>query len=126
MTDKERRQNGYREDTDEDLCRLRLVVSPRSLGLDVAASGRLASHCLAGHCDVMVRGLAPLVSAQRAAVARSQAVLADLDRHLAALEASLAAGEPDPNLCLEEGGERHDELRLRAGLPVRTVLLTQD
>ena len=58
--------------------------------------------------------------------ARSQAELAELDRHLAALEVSLAAGEPDPNLCLEEGGERHDELRLRAGLPVRTMLLTQD
>jgi hypothetical protein len=66
------------------------------------------------------------VSAQRAAVARSQADLAELDRQLAALEVSLAAGEPDPNLCLEEGGERNDELRVRTGLPVRPVLLTQD
>ena len=121
-----RRQNGYREYTDDDLCRLRLIVSLRGLGLDVPTAGRLARHCLSGRCDVMVRDLAPLVSAQRAAVARSQAELADLDRHLAALEVSLAAGEPDPNLCLEEGGERDDELRLRAGLPVRTMLLTQD
>lgn len=66
----------------------------------------------------MTRDLAPLVSAQRAAVARSQAELADLDRHLAALEVSLAAGDPDPNLCLEKGGESGDELRLRAALPV--------
>ena len=121
-----RRENGYREYTDDDLCRLRLVVSLRSLGLDVATAGRLASHCLAGQCDVMARDLAPLVSAQRAAVARSQAELAELDRQLAALEVSLAAGEPDPNLCLEEGGERDDELRVRTGLPVRPVLLTQD
>jgi len=121
-----RRENGYREYTDDDLCRLQLVVSLRSLGLDVATAGRLASHCLAGQCDVMARDIAPLVSAQRAAVARSQADLAELDRQLAALEVSLAAGEPDPNLCLEEGGERNDELRVRTGLPVRPVLLTQD
>lgn len=121
-----RRENGHREYTDDDLCRLRLVVSLRSLGLDVATAGRLASRCLAGHCDVMARDLAPLVSAQRAAVARSQAELAELDRQLAALEVSLAAGEPDPNLCLEEGGEGDDELRMRTGLPVRPVLLTRD
>jgi MerR family copper efflux transcriptional regulator len=113
-----RRDNGYREYTDEDLCRSRLVVSLRSLGLDVATAGRLARHCLAGRCDVMARDLAPLVSAERAAVARSQAELAELDRHLAALEVSLAAGEPDPRLCLEKGGESDDELRLRAELPV--------
>jgi hypothetical protein len=74
----------------------------------------------------MARDLGPLVSAQRAAVARSQAELAELDRHLAALERSLAAGEPDPNLCREEGGEGNDELRLRTGLPVRTLLLNRD
>jgi len=113
-----RRGNGYREYTDDDLCRLRLIVSLRSLGLDLAVAGRLANQCLAGQCDAMSRDLAPLVSAQRAAVARSQAELAELDCHLAALEVSLAAGEPDPNLCLEKGGESDDELRLRAELPV--------
>ena len=121
-----RRDNGYREYTDDDLCQLRLVVSLRSLGLDVTRAGNLAKQCLAGQCDVMARDLAPLVSAQRAAVARSQAELAELDRHLATLEVSLAAGEPDPNLCLEKGGESDDELRMRTGLPVRTLLLTGD
>lgn len=119
-----RRDNGYREYTDEDLCQLRLVVSLRSLGLDVATAGSLAKQCLAGQCDAMSRDLAPLISAQRVAIARSQAELARLDRHLAGLEVSLAAGDPDPNLCLEEGGDSDDELRLRAELPVRTLLLT--
>jgi len=119
-----RRENGYREYTDDDLCQLRLVVSLRSLGLDVATAGSLVKQCLVGRCDVMARDLAPLVSAQRAAVARSQAELAELDRHLAALELSLAAGESDPTLCLEEGGESDDELPLRAELPVRPRLLT--
>lgn len=113
-----RRGNGYRDYTADDLCRLRLVVSLRSLGLDLAVAGRLADQCLAGQCDAMSRDLVPLISAQRAAVARSRVELDDLDRHLAALEASLAAGEPDPNHCLEKGGERDDELRLRAELPV--------
>jgi MerR family copper efflux transcriptional regulator len=118
-----RRENGYREYTDDDLCRLRLVVSLRSIGLDVATAGTLARQCLDGQCDLMAKDLAPLVSAQRAAVARSQAELAELDRHLAALEVSLAAGEPNPNLCLEEGGDSDDELRMRPGLPVRALLL---
>jgi DNA-binding transcriptional MerR regulator len=96
-----RRANGYRDYDDEDLGRLRLVVSLRSLGLDVATAGRLADQCLAGQCDLMARDLAPLVSAQRAAIARSRAELADLDRHLAALEIALAAGEPDPDLLFE-------------------------
>jgi DNA-binding transcriptional MerR regulator len=113
-----RRDNGYREYTDDDLCRLRLVVSLRSLGIDVSTAGRLASLCLAGQCDAMSRDLAPLISAQRAAVARSQAELAELDLQLAALEVSLAAGEPDPDECLEKGGECDDELRLRTALPV--------
>jgi MerR family copper efflux transcriptional regulator len=120
-----RRDNGYREYTDKDLCQLRLVVSLRSLGLDVATAGSLAKQCLAGQCDAMSRDLAPLVTAQRAAIARSQAELARLDRHLAALEISLAAGDPDPKLCLEEGGDSDDELRLRAELPVRPLLLTR-
>lgn len=120
-----RRENGYREYTDEDLCRLRLVVSLRSLGLDVETAGNLAKQCMAGECDVMARDLAPLISAQRVAIARSQAELAELDRHLAALEVSLAAGDPDPNLCLREGGDSDDELRVRTRLPVRTLLLTR-
>lgn len=120
-----RADNGYREYTDDDLCRLRLVVSLRSLGLDLPVAGRLANQCLAGQCDAMSRDLAPLVSTQRVAIARSQAELARLDRHLATLEVSLAAGDPDPNLCLEEGGDSNDELRLRAELPVRTLLLTR-
>ena len=118
-----RRENGYRQYTDDDLCRLRLVVSLRSLGLDVATAGNLARQCLDGRCDLMARDLAPLVSAQRAAVARSQAELVELDRHLARLEVSLAAGDPNPTLCLEEGGDGNDELRMRPGLPVRTLLL---
>lgn len=113
-----RRGNGYREYTADDLCRLRVVVSLRSLGLDLDDAGRLAELCQTGQCDVMSRDLAPLVAAQRAAVARGRAELDELDRQLAALEVSLAAGEPSPDLCLTKGGESDDQLRLRTELPV--------
>ena len=74
----------------------------------------------------MARDLAPLVTGQRAAIARSLAELAELDRHLATIEVALAAGDPDPNLCLEKGGESDDALRVRPGLPVRPLLLARD
>jgi MerR family transcriptional regulator, copper efflux regulator len=115
-----RQPNGYREYTDDDLCRLRIVVSLRRLGLDLPVAGRLASLCQSGECDAMARDLLPLVSAQRAAIARSRQEIEDLDRQLAALEVSLREDGVDPDLCLEKGGEADDllQLRLRPELPV--------
>jgi MerR family copper efflux transcriptional regulator len=115
-----RQPNGYREYTDGDLCRLRIVVSLRRLGLDLPVAGRLASLCQSGECDAMARDLLPLVSAQRAAIARSRQEIEDLDRQLAALEVSLREGGVDADLCLEKGGEGDDllQLRLRPELPV--------
>jgi DNA-binding transcriptional MerR regulator len=113
-----RQANGYREYTDDDLCRLRIVVSLRRLGLDLLVAGRLASLCDSGQCDAMARDLLPLVSAQRAAIARNRAEIEDLDHQLAVLETTLQAGGVDADLCLEKGGEIDDELRLRAELPV--------
>jgi MerR family copper efflux transcriptional regulator len=123
-----RQANGYRDYTDDDLCRLRIVVSLRRLGLELPVAGRLASLCQSGECDAMARDLLPLVSAQRAAIARSRQGIEDLDRQLAVLETTLAAGGVDPDLCLEKGGEDDELLRLRlrpelsvsadAGLPV--------
>lgn len=119
-----RRSNGYRDYTEADLGRLRLVVGLRSLGLELDDAARMAEHCMVGECDVMHRDLGPLVADQRAAVARAQVQLADLDRQLAALETRLAAGAPDPSACMEKGGELDDELRLRAELPVPADRLT--
>jgi DNA-binding transcriptional MerR regulator len=123
-----RQANGYREYTADDLCRLRLVVSLRQLGLDLSVAGRLADLCLAGQCDLMARDLRPLIASQRVALARARAELDELDRHLANLEGSLAAGDPDPDLCLTKGGDRDDQVRLRPELPVpanaRLPLLT--
>lgn len=108
-----RHPNGYREYSDDDLCRLRIVVSLRRLGLDLPVAGRLASLCQSGECDAMARDLLPLVSAQRAAVARSRAEIEDLDRQLAVLETTLQDGGVEADLCLEKGGEEDEQLRLR-------------
>ncbi len=68
----------------------------------------------------MARDLLPLVSAQRAAIARSRAEIEDLDRQLAVLETTLQAGGVEADLCLEKGGEEDDllRLRLRSELPM--------
>jgi MerR family copper efflux transcriptional regulator len=87
-----RADNGYRSYDDIDLCRLRIVVGLRRLGLDPVEAGRLASMCISGQCDVMTQDLAVRVVEQRRTIARQRQELDELDRELASLEASLAAG----------------------------------
>lgn len=84
-----RQPNGYREYGDEDLARLRLVVSLRRLGLGPEDAGRMARLCLErGEVD---RDLAPLIADQRQAIARQRDDLDRLDGELIDLEATIAA-----------------------------------
>lgn len=84
-----RRPNGYREYVDDDLARLRLVVSLRRLGLGPEDAGRVARLCLEnGEVD---RDLAPLVAQQRTAIARQRDDLDRLDEELTDLEATISA-----------------------------------
>jgi DNA-binding transcriptional MerR regulator len=99
-----RRSNGYREYTDVDLRRLRLVTRLRRLGLDLATAGRLARLCATGQCDAMAHDLAPLVSEQREEVARQQTELTWLDHALSDLERSLAEPPRRTDLELREKG----------------------
>ena len=81
--------NGYREYTDADLARLRLVVALRRLGLAPADAGRLAALCMEhGEID---RALMPLISGQRAAIERQRADLDRLDSELTDLETTIEA-----------------------------------
>jgi DNA-binding transcriptional MerR regulator len=81
--------NGYREYTDDDLCRLRMVVTLRGLGLDLRECGRLAELCSSGKCDVMERQLLDRVTERRRHVARARAELDHLDLELANVERAL-------------------------------------
>jgi arsenate reductase len=84
-----RQANGYREYAEEDLARLRLVVSLRRLGVGPEDAGRMARLCLEhGAVDPV---LAPLIADQRAAIARQHDDLDRLDGELIDLEATIAA-----------------------------------
>lgn len=92
--------NGYRHYGDADVCRTRVLVTLRSLGLDLPEAGRLAGLCASGQCDDMTALLAARIPERRRAVAAAMAELAHLDAELASLERTLAKGEPQATLCL--------------------------
>jgi Protein-tyrosine-phosphatase len=84
-----RQTNGYREYAEEDLARLRLVVSLRRLGLGPEDAGRMAGLCLEhGEVD---RDLVPLIAEQRGEAGRQRDDLDRLDGELVDLEATIAA-----------------------------------
>jgi arsenate reductase len=84
-----RQANGYREYDDEDLARLRLLLSLRRLGLGPEDAGRLARLCLErGEID---RDLAPVLADQRHAIARQRADLDRLEGEIMDLESTIAA-----------------------------------
>ena len=89
-----RQPNGYREYADDDLARLRLVVSLRRLGLGPEDAGRMARLCLErGQVD---RDLAPLIAVQRQAIARQRDDLDRLDGELIDLEFDDRGRRPSP------------------------------
>jgi DNA-binding transcriptional MerR regulator len=95
-----RAANGHRIYDDDDLCRLRLVVALRSIGIQLAESGRLAGLCRSGRCDAMTGELKTLTAQRRRAGAASRAELDHLDLDLASVERVLQSGESRATLCL--------------------------
>jgi DNA-binding transcriptional MerR regulator len=111
--------NRYRVYSDADLCRLRLVVTMRGLGLDLTESGRLAALCAVGHCDEMRDDLSAQIAQRRQEIKAARADLEHLEGELASAQDALQAGEPIPNLCI--GKEECDDpvrLSLRPSLPM--------
>ena len=101
--------NGYREYTEDDLARLRLVVALRRLGLAPADAGRLATLCIEhGEID---HDLMPLISGQRAAIERQRADLERLDSELTDLETTIAAAGRAANSS-ERTGTSADPIRV--------------
>ncbi len=100
-----RAANGYRDYGDDDLCRLRLVVAMRGLGLELSESGRLAGLCRDGECDAMEEQLLERIGERRQAIAAARAELDHLDRALETLQGSMRAGTMLPLACCgPEGG----------------------
>jgi len=94
---------GYRDYDEVDLCRLRMVVTLRSLGIDLHEAGRLAGTCTDGRCDEMATDLLPRIEARRAEVASARAELDHLDAELALVERALRGGASVFNVCDEDG-----------------------
>ena len=85
----DRQVNGYRDYTDRDLSRLRLVVAFRRLGVGPREAGRLAALCLDhGAPDT---DLLSILEAQRAAITRQRGELDRLEGELIDLERTVAA-----------------------------------
>jgi len=100
-----RKANGYRDYTDDDLCRLRLVVAMRGLGLELSECGRLSALCRDGQCDVMEEQLLDRLGERRQAIAAARAELDHLDGELATLQGSMRSGKMLPLACCgPEGG----------------------
>ena len=94
-----RSANGYRDYGEADVCRARMVVSLRNLGLDLAEAGRLATMCATGRCDDTMSDLASRIPERRRAIADQIAELLHAEAELAAIEAGLATGTTPTTLC---------------------------
>ena len=92
--------NGYRAYDETDLCRLRLIVALRGLGLDLFGAGQLAQLCTTGRCDEMAGQLLARLTIRRAEVAAAHAELEHLDAELEHLQGALQDGASVRTLCL--------------------------
>jgi MerR family copper efflux transcriptional regulator len=97
-----RTENGYRTYSDIDLCRLRMVVTLRGLGIELSESGRLAGLCVDGRCDDMEAQLIVQIGERRREVARARTELEHLDRELASRQAQLRSARSLPMACCQE------------------------
>lgn len=88
----ERSDNGYRDYTEQDAARLRLLIGLRSLDLPLEQAAELATMCAAGRCDEVSAELRELLAAKRSAVARRLDELRFLDERLAHLAGQLDSG----------------------------------
>jgi arsenate reductase (thioredoxin) len=84
-----RRSNGYREYTDADCSRLRMVLALRRLGLTPREAGRLAETCLEG--GAADAGLIETLERQRRRISQQREELERLELELRDLELSIEA-----------------------------------
>jgi len=87
-----RTDNGYREYTESQASRLRLLIGLRQLDLPLEQAAMLADLCAAGDCDRVSDELRAALVEKRAELRRRMDELAYLDGRLAHLSGQLAAG----------------------------------
>ena len=99
-----RAQNRYREYTDADVERLRLLIGLRELNIPLAHAAELAAMCAAGRCNEVSDDLRALLIEKRRELARRVAEMRFLDRRMAHLAGQLKAGAP-PRWAITLGKE---------------------
>ncbi|HEX2141899.1 MAG TPA: MerR family transcriptional regulator [Candidatus Limnocylindria bacterium] len=80
-----REENGYREYSQPEIERLRLLLDLRRLDLPLEDAARLAGWCQSGHCQETTQELPALIAARREEISRRIDDLRLLDSRLAAL-----------------------------------------
>jgi DNA-binding transcriptional MerR regulator len=97
-----RRENDYREYTEDDAEHLRLMIDLRRLDVPLADAGRIAGWCHSGHCADATAELPRLIAERRADIADRVAGLQALDARLGDLERHLS--RPRRSLAMADGG----------------------
>lgn len=101
-----RSASGYREYTEIDASRLRLLLGLRSLDLTLDQAAGIASLCAEGRCDQVSDELRAAIADKREEIARRTDELRYLDHRLAHLAGELEAGAP-PRPLISIGKEEH-------------------
>lgn len=87
-----RSENQYREYSQTDAERLRLLIGLRQLDIPLEQAAELATMCAAGRCDEVSDELRALLVVKRAELARRVDEMRFLDRRMAHLAGQLEAG----------------------------------
>lgn len=106
----ERKGNGYRDYTEVDAHRLRLLLGLRRLDLPLEQAAELATMCAAGRCDEVSDELSMAIVEKRGEISRRMDELRFLDERLAHLSGQLMDGAPPRSLIVfgsirEEDGD---------------------
>jgi len=102
-----RSDNRYREYSEADAERLRLLIGLRQLDIPLEQAAELATMCAAGRCDEVSDELRSLLSTKRVELARRVDEMRFLDRRMAHLAGQLEAGGTPRTLINLRKEEEH-------------------
>lgn len=89
----DRSDGNYRDYTDEDAERLRLLVGLRQLDISLPIAAKLATMCADGRCGEVSDELGAAIPVERSKIRRRIRELRHVDERLALLERELRAGQ---------------------------------
>lgn len=102
-----RSDNRYREYSEADAARLRLLIGLRQLDIPLEEAAELATMCAAGRCEEVSDELRGLLTTKRVELARRVDEMRFLDRRMAHLAGQLEAGGTPRTLINPRKEEEH-------------------